>query len=118
MGKWAQYRKRGTASLSNAALPPGPNADDFYIDLQGDLYFAQWTSPNHGEGPYWETRWREQGPHNDWTVQTDGPAATVPTATNDSPLTFEQAPSPEAQARWCDGARAPLSQWGPTLQAL
>jgi hypothetical protein len=98
MGRWAQYRKRGTATGEAAAMIPAPDEEDWEVhDLGGGEFQAMLDVSLPGGADTWGIQWRLQTGPGAWHFA--GAAGSDPINVGDL-----DADTYEVEAAWFNGA--------------
>ena len=118
MGRWSQERRRGADFSEGSSLPAGPGPTWWTLVSEPGEIVGKWIRNDIGLGDSWQLRTRNLSLSTTWA-----PGLPVVADAVDNEVILNQWPNFEehiyqGQARWCDSAGNPKSQWGPWQQVL
>ena len=118
MGRWSQERRRGADCSEGSSLPAGPDSLWWRLDTAPEEVAGTWLTNTMGLGGSWELRTRDLTLSPTWAagLPTIAEAVNNEAILNQWPV-FEEHIY-QGQARWCDSAGNPKSQWGAWQQVL
>lgn len=111
MGRFAQQHKRGGHVGPDPGLPAGPTADQFYLEADAGVLYANWIGDGPGLPGYFRSRWRRPAISDFWMLGTPVSTVCLDGQQQVSPFPAVSGQQQDCELIFCDALGNVKSQW-------